>query len=112
MDTPATTRLLWAVHNHQPVGNFDFVFENAYRNAYLPFVEVLERHPSIGVDFHFSGPLFDWLDRQHPDYLERIANLVKKQASGNPGWCLLRTHSSSSASRGPSRPDSSANRPP
>jgi len=82
MDTPATTRLLWAVHNHQPVGNFDFVFENAYRNAYLPFVEVLERHPSIGVDFHFSGPLFDWLDHQHPDYLERIANLVKNKQAG------------------------------
>lgn len=78
----ATTRLLWAVHDHQPVGNFGFVFENAYRQAYLPFVEVLERHPSIGVDFHFSGPLFDWLDETHPEYLDRIAGLVSKGQAG------------------------------
>lgn len=78
----ASTRLLWAVHDHQPVGNFGFVFENAYRQAYLPFVEVLERHPSIGVDFHFSGPLFDWLDQEHPEYLDRIAALVGKQQAG------------------------------
>lgn len=78
----ATTRLLWAVHSHQPVGNFDFVFENAFRNAYEPFVSVLERHPSIGVDFHFSGILLDWLDLHQTDLLERIAVLVKRGQCG------------------------------
>jgi alpha-amylase len=70
------------VHDHQPVGNFDFVFEAAYRKAYLPFVEVLERHPTIGVDFHFSGPLFDWLEQAHPEYLDRIAALVANKQAG------------------------------
>lgn len=78
----ASTRLLWAVHSHQPVGNFDFVFENAFRNAYEPFVSVLERHPTIGVDFHFSGILLDWLDTHQPDLLERIAILVKRGQCG------------------------------
>lgn len=77
-----TTRLLWAVHSHQPVGNFDFVFENAFRNAYEPFVAVLERHPSIGVDFHFSGILLDWLDQHQPDLLERIAAMVRSGQCG------------------------------
>jgi len=78
----ATTRLLWAVHCHQPVGNFDFVFENAFRSAYEPFVAVLEKHPSIGVDFHFSGILLDWLDANHPELLERIAVLVRRGQCG------------------------------
>ncbi len=79
---PASTRLLWAVHSHQPVGNFDFVFENAFRNAYEPFVAVLERHPSVGVDFHFSGILLDWLDHHQPALLERIAALVRRGQCG------------------------------
>lgn len=80
--TTATTRLLWAVHSHQPVGNFDFVFENACRNAYEPFVAVLEKHPAIGVDFHFSGILLDWLDKNRPDLLERVSALVRSGQCG------------------------------
>lgn len=82
MNAPAATRLLWAVHSHQPVGNFDFVFENAFRNAYEPFVDVLERHPTVGVDFHFSGILLDWLDKNRPEFLERVAALVRRGQCG------------------------------
>ncbi len=82
MPSSPSTRLLWAVHCHQPVGNFDFVFANAFDQAYDPFVQVLERHPSIGVDFHFSGILLDWLDKNRPEYLDRVAKLV---ASGQCG---------------------------
>lgn len=82
MTKPATTRLLWAVHCHQPVGNFDFVFENAFRQAYDPFVQVLERHPTIGVDFHFSGILLDWLDKNRPEYLDRVGRLVSSGQCG------------------------------
>lgn len=82
MTTSGSTRLLWAVHCHQPVGNFDFVFENAFRQAYDPFVQVLERHPSIGVDFHFSGILLDWLDKNRPEYLDRVGRLVESGQCG------------------------------
>lgn len=82
MNESPSTRLLWAVHCHQPVGNFDFVFENAFAQAYDPFVQVLERHPSIGVDFHFSGILLDWLDKNRPDYLDRVAALVDRGQCG------------------------------
>ena len=43
----STVRLIFALHNHQPVGNFDGVFESAYRDSYLPFLEVLESYPEI-----------------------------------------------------------------
>jgi len=66
----------FGIHNHQPVGNFDFVFEDAYNKSYLPFLEVLERHPKIRIAEHFSGILFDWLLENHPDYIKRLKKLV------------------------------------
>ena len=29
------------LHNHQPVGNFEHVIEEAYKRAYLPFLEAV-----------------------------------------------------------------------
>ena len=69
-------RLVLALHNHQPVGNFDGVFEQAYRESYLPFLDVLEDYPSIRFALHNSGCLTEWLSGNHPDYLDRVAGLV------------------------------------
>jgi len=30
----------FGIHCHQPVGNFDFVFDEAYHKAYQPFLDV------------------------------------------------------------------------
>jgi 4-alpha-glucanotransferase len=68
----------WALHNHQPVGNFPLVFEEVYRSAYEPMVAALERHPGVRVTLHYSGPVLDWLTEQHPDALDRLAALVAR----------------------------------
>jgi alpha-amylase len=65
-----------ALHNHQPVGNFDHVFEQSYQDSYLPFLKVFERYESLKLSLHTSGPLVDWLELHHPDYLDRLASLV------------------------------------
>ena len=36
-------KLILALHNHQPVGNFDSVLEEAYTLSYKPFFDVLEK---------------------------------------------------------------------
>jgi alpha-amylase len=69
-------RLCLVFHNHQPIGNFDGVFEAAYQDSYLPFLEVFEPYEQLKISLHTSGPLMDWLDRNHPEYLDRIAALV------------------------------------
>jgi alpha-amylase len=69
-------RLVLALHNHQPVGNFDGVFEEAYRTSYLPFVEVLEDYPDLPFVLHTSGPLLDWMVERHPEYIARVRALV------------------------------------
>ncbi|MEY3204555.1 MAG: Alpha-amylase 1 [Planctomycetota bacterium] len=71
-------RFVFVLHDHQPVGNFDGVFEQAYLDSYRPFLDLLERHPSIRLALHTSGPLAEWLDRHHPDYLDRLASLAAR----------------------------------
>jgi hypothetical protein len=67
---------LFGLHNHQPVGNFDFVIEQAYERAYRPFLDVLERHPGVRLALHNSGILLDWFRARRPEYLERVARLA------------------------------------
>jgi len=70
--------LVLLIHAHQPVGNFDDVFERAYANSYLPFVEVLSRHPLIRMGLHYSGPLLEWIEGAHPEYFDLLRTLVAR----------------------------------
>ena len=73
-----TVNFIFGIHNHQPVGNFDRVIEDAYRRSYLPFIEVLEAFPDIHISLHYSGCLLEWLEEKHPEFIERIVSLVKR----------------------------------
>jgi len=68
-----------AIHNHQPLGNFPWVFEDAYRQGYLPMLEALGRHPSISVSLHYSGCLLDWLSGEHPEFFKILARLISRE---------------------------------
>jgi alpha-amylase/alpha-mannosidase (GH57 family) len=66
------------LHNHQPVGNFPWVFQQVYEEAYLPMIEGLEKHPGVRLSLHYTGSLLDWIEEAQPEFLERIAALVKR----------------------------------
>ncbi len=70
--------LVLLLHAHQPVGNFDDVFERAYRQSYLAFLDPLERHPGVRIGLHLSGPLWEWILARHEDYFARMAALVDR----------------------------------
>ena len=74
----SSVTLLMAIHCHQPVGNFDFVFEEAFAKAYEPFLDVLERHPSVHLALHYSGCLLDWLTEHRMAFLSRVRALVAR----------------------------------
>ena len=78
-------RLILALHNHQPVGNFDGVFEDAYRTSYLPFLDVLESYPEIPFALHTSGPLLEWLVERHPEYIARLRRDGRVRPGRDPG---------------------------
>ena len=69
-------RLILAFHNHQPIGNFEHVFEQAYQDSYLPFLDVFSRYESLKIALHTSGSLMEWLNVAHPEYVDRLAQLA------------------------------------
>jgi hypothetical protein len=70
--------LALAIHNHQPVGNFGWVFADVYERAYLPMLEALERHPGVRLSLHYSGALLEWLSAERPAFLARLQALVAR----------------------------------
>ncbi|MFN9716159.1 MAG: alpha-amylase/4-alpha-glucanotransferase domain-containing protein [Planctomycetota bacterium] len=75
----SSLRLCLVLHNHQPIGNFSHVIEQAYRDSYLPFLDVFEPYEHLRIVLHTSGPLMYWLVEHHPEYLERLHSLVAKK---------------------------------
>lgn len=71
-----SVHLCLVLHNHQPIGNFDSVFEAAYQDSYLPFLDVFEKYQQLRISLHTSGPLMKWLVQHHPEYIDRVKDLV------------------------------------
>ena len=71
-------KFLFGVHCHQPVGNFEHIFEEAYEKAYLPFINVLANYPRVKFSAHYSGVLFDWFQKNRPEFMELLKKLVKR----------------------------------
>lgn len=70
-------RFAFALHDHQPVGNFDSVFAQAYADAYFPFLDIISQYPELAFSLHISGPLLEWLEKNRPDHLGDLKELVK-----------------------------------
>jgi alpha-amylase len=73
---PHPIRFLFVLHNHQPIGNFDGVFEQAYQDSYRPFLDLFESYAEFKLALHVSGSLVEWLEAHHPEYLDRLAALA------------------------------------
>lgn len=67
---------VFGIHNHQPVGNFDFVFEDAYNKSYNPLLNIFSKFPEFKVNLHYTGILLDWIERNHPEHFEIIKKMV------------------------------------
>ncbi len=65
-------------HNHQPIGNFGWVIEEAFERAYAPMVEALGRHPHVRLGLHYTGPLLEWLRAEHPEFIASLRALVDR----------------------------------
>jgi alpha-amylase len=73
---PQPIQFIFALHDHQPIGNFDGVFEQAYQDSYRLFLDLFEQFPHLRIALHTSGPLAEWLETHHPEYLDRLAGHV------------------------------------
>lgn len=75
---PPKFQLVLLIHAHQPVGNFGHVLEQAYARCYLPFIEAMEKHPTVHAGLHYSGPLMSWIEENRSAYFERLRALVRR----------------------------------
>ena len=64
--------MLFGVHLHQPVDNFDNVIEEAVNRCYGPFFEILSRYPEFKFAFHSSGWILKKLKNEYTDVFENI----------------------------------------
>ncbi len=69
-------RFLFAVHCHQPVGNFGHVFARAFDECYEPLLAEFDRHPGFKLSLHFSGPLLEYMELHRRDFGDLIRRLV------------------------------------
>ncbi len=68
----------FSVHCHQPVGNFDGVFREAFGKSYRPLIKTLLRHPAVRFGLHLSGPVWDWITVNEPAFITDIERLVDR----------------------------------
>ncbi len=65
-------------HLHQPEGQFEHIFEEAYNKSYNPLISALERHPLLKTGIHITGPLLKWFEDTKTDFIKRIRVLVER----------------------------------
>jgi alpha-amylase len=73
-------RLLFCfgVHDHQPVGNFDHVVEDATARAYHPLLVRLHERPEVRLTIHVSGGLLAWLRERAPRTFDLLGALAAR----------------------------------
>ncbi|MCL1991519.1 MAG: DUF1926 domain-containing protein [Spirochaetes bacterium] len=73
--------LIIGSHAHVPPGAAKEEFEAAYDKRLKPFASSLYKHPKINAVLHYSGPLLNWIERTHPEFIMLIEEMVsRKQA--------------------------------
>jgi hypothetical protein len=67
---------LFAIHNHQPVGNFDHVVKSAFDDCYGPLLEALAGHAGFRFALHFSGPLWEYMEKNERGCWDLVRELT------------------------------------
>ncbi len=69
------TDLLFGIHCHQPVDNFDTVVLEIIEKSYKPFFTVLKEFPEFKCSVHFSGWLLEYIQKHDSKLFELIRDL-------------------------------------
>lgn len=60
------TELLFGIHCHQPIDNFDNVVLEIIEKSYKPFFNILKEYPAFKCSVHFSGWLLEYIQMHEP----------------------------------------------
>lgn len=53
--------------------------ESKYQNVFKKLISCIYSNPSSKMAFHFSGPQIEWLEKEHPEFLQLLRELVAKK---------------------------------
>ncbi|QOG11459.1 alpha-amylase/4-alpha-glucanotransferase domain-containing protein [Arcobacter sp. FWKO B] len=79
------TKLLFGIHSHQPVDNFDEVVYEAISKSYKPFFETLKLFPEFKCSVHFSGWLLEFIkknDNELFSLMQKLSNQIEFFSGG------------------------------
>ena len=71
--------LLFGTYNHQPDGTLPERFEEAYQQAYKPFLSLLYKFPRIASVLHYCGSLFEWMEDRHPEFIMLLKEMIRRK---------------------------------
>ena len=72
--------LLFGVHMHQPVDNFDEAVDEAVEKCYRPFFETMAKYPQFKFSVHCSGWLLEQIREKYTDVYENMQKLTSEGA--------------------------------
>ncbi|MCJ7651065.1 MAG: DUF1925 domain-containing protein, partial [Candidatus Lokiarchaeota archaeon] len=65
-------------HLHQPVDNFEFVIEDAFKKAYKPLVDEIFKNPKVKTTLHISGNLLEWFLDHKPEFIKKLRKMANR----------------------------------
>lgn len=72
--------LLFGIHMHQPVDNFDEAVDKAVTLCYRPFFETMLKYPQFKFSLHCSGWLLNTLRKKYPDLFAMMQTLTESNS--------------------------------
>ena len=70
--------LLFGIHMHQPVDNFDKAVKKAVELSYAPFFETMHNYPQFKFSLHCSGWLLEKIRQEYPKLFKIMQELTQK----------------------------------
>ncbi len=71
------TKLLFGVHLHQPVDNFNEAVDEAVLRCYEPFFATLKKYDKLRIGVHCSGWLLNYIKKNHKKLFIDMKKLAK-----------------------------------
>jgi len=62
-----------------PIHSSDEELEAYYLAAVKPFITVAYQFPDVPLTLFFSGPLLNWIQNHHPEYLTALTEMIKRK---------------------------------
>lgn len=78
-ETPGSVNLILGACSQLPVGCSDIDLESWYQRYYKPLAQLAYRFADCAWMLHLGGELLEWIDRQHPELIMLLREMVKRR---------------------------------